>query len=61
MLQLLVNQNIQQLGMPLDDAIFNSQRGAIIYYPSALISTSMRILIESVKKPTSNGGTKHKK
>jgi len=46
----LVNQNIQQLGMPLDDAVFNSQRGAIIYYPSALISISMRILIESVKK-----------
>ena len=46
----LVNQNIQQLGMPLDAAIFNTQRGAIIYYPSAVISTSMRILIESVKK-----------
>ena len=46
----LVNQNIQQMGMPIDEAVFNSQRGAIIYYPSALISISMRILIESVKK-----------
>ncbi len=46
----LVNQNIQQMGMPIDQAIFNNQRGAIIYYPSAIISTSMRILIESVKK-----------
>ncbi|PIN89133.1 hypothetical protein COU60_04685 [Candidatus Pacearchaeota archaeon CG10_big_fil_rev_8_21_14_0_10_34_76] len=47
---LIVNQNIQQLGMSLSEAIFNPRRGAIIYYPSALISTSMRILVESVKK-----------
>lgn len=46
----LVNQNIQQLGMPLNEAVFDNQRGAIIYYPSAIIATSMRILIESVKK-----------
>ena len=46
----LVNQNIQQMGMPIDQAVFNNQRGAIIYYPSAIISTSMKILIESVKK-----------
>lgn len=46
----LVNQNIQQLGMSVDRAIFDNRRGAIIYYPSALISTSMRILVESVKK-----------
>ena len=45
-----VNQNIQQLGMSLESAIFNPKRGAMIYYPSALIATSMRILIESVKK-----------
>jgi len=46
----LVNQNIQQLGMSVERAIFDNRRGAIIYYPSALISTSMRILVESVKK-----------
>lgn len=46
----LVNQNIQQLGMSVDKAIFDQRRGAIIYYPSALISTSMRVLVESVKK-----------
>jgi Flp pilus assembly protein TadB len=46
----LVNQNIQQLGMSLKEAIFNPKRGAIIYYPSALISTSMRILLESARK-----------
>ena len=46
----LVSQNIQQMGMGLEQAIFNPQRGAIIYYPSALIATSMRILVEAVKK-----------
>ncbi len=46
----LVNQNIQQAGMSLESAIFNKKRGAITYYPSALISTSMKILVESVKK-----------
>ena len=46
----LVNQNIQQLGMPVEEAIFNNERGSIIYYPSAVIATSMRILVESVKK-----------
>lgn len=45
-----VNTNIQQLGMSLKEAIFNKRRGAIVYYPSALISTSMRILVEAVKK-----------
>lgn len=47
---MLVSQNIRQFGMSLDEAIFNKQRGAINYYPSDLISTSMKILTESVKK-----------
>ena len=46
----LVNQNIKQFGMPVESAIFDKNRGALIYYPSALISTSMRVLVESVKK-----------
>ena len=46
----LVNHNIQGTGMSLEEAIFNRQRGALSYYPSSLISTSMKILVESVKK-----------
>jgi hypothetical protein len=46
----LVNQNIQQLGMSLKSALFDPNRGALIYYPSSLITTSMKILVESVKK-----------
>jgi hypothetical protein len=45
-----VNQNIQQLGMSVDQALFNPRRGALIFYPSELISMSMRVLIESSKK-----------
>jgi len=45
-----VNINIQNMGMSLEQALFNPRRGAIIYYPSALISISMKILVESVKK-----------
>ena len=46
----IVNSNIQSVGMSVEEAIFNQQRGAIIYFPSSLIRTSMRILVESVKK-----------
>jgi hypothetical protein len=46
----VVSTNIQSMGMSLEEAIFNPRRGALVYYPSSLIATSMRILIESVKK-----------
>jgi hypothetical protein len=46
----LVNENVQQLGMSLKEALFNPKRGAVIFYPSDLISTSMSIMLESVKK-----------
>ncbi|MBU3906996.1 MAG: hypothetical protein KKA64_01965 [Nanoarchaeota archaeon] len=45
-----VDYNIKQNGMNVERAIFDLRRGAIIYFPSELISTSMRILIESSKK-----------
>lgn len=46
----LVNHNITNMGMSVEDAVFNPDRGAILYYPSGLIATSMRILTESAKK-----------
>jgi len=45
-----VNYNIQQMGMGVEKAIFENRRGAINAYPSNLIATSMRILVESSKK-----------
>ena len=46
----IVNTNVQSMGMSLERAIFDPRRGALIYYPSNIIATSMRILIESAKK-----------
>ncbi len=45
-----VNYNIKQGGMDVEGAIFDRSRGALRYYPSELISTSMKILVESSKK-----------
>ncbi|MCF7910126.1 hypothetical protein K9L16_00445 [Candidatus Pacearchaeota archaeon] len=47
---LRVHYNIMQMGMSVEKAIFDPTRGVIKYYPSELISTSMRILVESAKK-----------
>jgi len=46
----IVNTNIQSMGMSIEAAVFDPRRGALIFYPSNLIGTSMRILIESAKK-----------
>jgi Flp pilus assembly protein TadB len=45
-----VNYNIQQMGLSVEKAIFDRRRGAISFYPSDMIATTMRILIESSKK-----------
>ncbi|OYT35948.1 hypothetical protein B6U91_02180 [Candidatus Pacearchaeota archaeon ex4484_71] len=45
-----VNHNVRSLGMSVEKAIFDKKVGAINKYPSNLIATSMRILIESSKK-----------
>jgi hypothetical protein len=45
-----VNYNIRQMGMGVEEAIFDNSRGALVYYPSNLIATSMKILVESSKK-----------
>jgi len=46
----MVNINIRSLGMGLREAIFNKNNGAILYFPSNLIRSSMEILIESSRK-----------
>jgi Flp pilus assembly protein TadB len=45
-----INYNIQQMGMSVENAIFDSRRGVLLFYPSDLIATSMRVLVESSKK-----------
>lgn len=45
-----VNYNVAQMGMSVEKAIFDRKAGAIAYYPSELIATSMKILTEAAKK-----------
>ena len=42
--------NLTQLGAGLRDAIFDEKSGALSYYPSALIKSSMSLFVEGVKK-----------
>ncbi len=46
----IINVNIRKLGMSVKEAIFNPERGGLIYFPSNLIKSSMKVLIESAKK-----------
>jgi len=46
----IVDNNIRRLGMGIKDAIFDAKHGAIIQFPSNIINSSMKVLIESVKK-----------
>ncbi|MGV8141375.1 MAG: hypothetical protein ACP5NW_02960, partial [Candidatus Woesearchaeota archaeon] len=46
----LVSTNISKLGMSVEEAIFDKKHGALVYYPSSLIESSMKVLVESSKK-----------
>jgi Flp pilus assembly protein TadB len=45
-----VSYNVMQMGMSVESAVFDPNRGVLVYYPSDLIATSMKILVESAKK-----------
>lgn len=42
--------NITKLGMSVKEAIFNPRLGALVYFPSNLIESSMKVLVESSRK-----------
>lgn len=46
----MVSVNIQKVGMSVKDALFSPKVGAINYFPSSLIVSSMKVLLQSVKK-----------
>jgi len=46
----LVSQNIMRLGMSVEEAIFHPKYGALVKFPSSLIESSMKVLVESSKK-----------
>ncbi|MBI2574764.1 hypothetical protein HYV82_02680 [Candidatus Woesearchaeota archaeon] len=45
-----VSMNIRRLGMGLQQAIFDPAKGALIYFPSTIIESTMKVLIESSRK-----------
>ena len=46
----IIDKNIKFNGMNIEKAIFDSEKGAILRYPSELIISSMKIFIRSVEK-----------
>lgn len=46
----VAEQNITKLGMGLEQALFDPRVGAVITFPSNVIESSMKVLIESIKK-----------
>lgn len=47
------SQNIERVGMDFEDALFDKNYGAIHQYPSQMIETVMKAILESSKKGTS--------
>ena len=46
----MLSTNVKKLGMNVEQAIYSPKVGAINHYPSSVIDSSMRVLIESAKK-----------
>ncbi|MBU0470010.1 MAG: hypothetical protein KKA62_02335 [Nanoarchaeota archaeon] len=46
----LTEKNITKLGMGLEQAIFDQKVGALVSFPSKVIESSMKVLIESIRK-----------
>jgi len=45
-----ISANIRRLGMGVEEAIFHPKRGALLAFPSNIIESSMKVLVESSKK-----------
>ncbi len=45
-----ISANIKQLGLGVYDAIFNPKVGAIKMFPSTVVESSMKILVQTIKK-----------
>ena len=49
----IISNNIKNVGMTFKDAVFDSQMGALRKYPSKLIETVMKAIIDAARKGTS--------
>ncbi len=46
----LAERNITKLGMGLQQSLFDPKVGAVVQFPSKVIESSMKVLVESIKK-----------
>ncbi len=46
----IIDYNLRELGMNLKDAIFDEKKGALSFYPSAIIKSVMNTLVEAARK-----------
>ena len=46
----LAEKNITKLGMGLEQSLFDPKVGAVVTFPSNVIESSMKVLVESVRK-----------
>ena len=46
----IILRNMRNLGMTFREAVFDEEYGAVLYYPSRLIKSVMRIIVDSAKK-----------
>jgi len=46
----VITMNIRKMGMGIKEAIFNSRSGALVYFPSDMIGSSMKVLIQAIEK-----------
>ncbi len=46
----IVATNIAKLGMGVKEALFNPRTGALVYFPSNIIQSSMKVLVEGIRK-----------
>ncbi len=53
----LVSVNMRKSGMSLEKAIFDPNTGAINYFPSPIIESSMKVLMESAKRGPKSAST----
>lgn len=45
-----VSSNMERLGMGLEASIFDKNQGAVTFFPSKVIASTMKVLTESIKK-----------
>ncbi|MBT4605025.1 hypothetical protein HOC01_05260 [archaeon] len=46
----MAEKNITKLGMGIEEALFDPRVGAVVHFPSKVIESSMKVMVESIKR-----------